>query len=34
MIFSSNHPQPNLVILNHLPIADTAENSQRVGGLH
>ena len=25
MIFSRNHPQPNRVILNHLPTADIAE---------
>lgn len=30
VVFSRNHPQPNLVILSHLLTADTAENIQRV----
>ena len=34
MAFSRNHPQPNLVILNHLPTADTAGNMQSVFSLH
>lgn len=34
MVFSRNHPQLYLVILNHLPTADMAENFQSVLSLH